>query len=54
VTVFSSFHPAAVLRTPNLLHAVAGHVSLLYAHLTSTAPVPSTPRFVPPFPPPRN
>lgn len=53
VTLFSTFHPAAVLRTGNLIHAVAGHMTLLAAHIRGEAPVPSTPLFVPPFPPPR-
>lgn len=52
LTLFSTFHPAAVLRTANLIHAVAGHMTLLAAHIRGEAPVPSTPLFVPPFPPP--
>lgn len=51
VTLFSTFHPAAVLRTGNLIHAVAGHMTLLAAHIRGEAPTPSTPLFVPPFPP---
>lgn len=45
VTSFSTFHPAACLRTMNLLHAVAGHMQILRDHITQNAVVPSSPTF---------
>lgn len=48
VMIFSTYHPAAVLRTNNLIHACAGHLQLLLNHLTGHTPVPSSPHFIPP------
>jgi len=47
VLLFSTFHPAAVLRSFNLIHAVSGHLQILLDHLTDNAPTPSTPTIVP-------
>jgi uracil-DNA glycosylase family 4 len=52
ITLFSTYHPAYVLRDNNVIHAVQGHLDLLLAHLTDSAPVPSKPSFTAPFPPP--
>lgn len=51
ILVFHTFHPAAVLRSNNLIHAVAGHLQLLLNHLTGHTPVPSSPQFAVPFSP---
>ena len=51
--LFSTFHPAAVLRTRNLLHPVADHIALVQAALTGQMPVASSPRIVSPFSPER-
>jgi len=51
ILVFHTFHPAAVMRSNNLIHAVAGHLQLLLNHLTGHTPVPSSPQFVVPFSP---
>jgi len=53
LTTWATFHPAAVLRTGNLIHAVEGHLTLLLHRLTGRSPVPSTPHLVLPSPPPR-
>lgn len=45
--VVSTYHPAAVLRTRNLVYAVEGHLRLAMDHLTGHAPVPTTPTIVP-------
>ena len=52
VRVYTTFHPAACLRTHNLIHAVEGHLTLLLHHLTNRSPVPSTPTLILPTPPP--
>lgn len=52
LTLFASYHPAAVDRANNLIHAVSGHLTLLLNHLTATSPCPTTPSIVPPFLPP--
>jgi uracil-DNA glycosylase family 4 len=49
--LFTTFHPAAVLRSRNLLHPVADHMTLVHAALTGAMPVASSPRVVPPFSP---
>jgi len=46
--LFATYHPAAVLRNPNLIHAVADHLALLHSYLEGTIPVPSKPTLVPP------
>lgn len=48
ITLFSTYHPAAVLRENNLIHAVEGHMTLLLNHLTGRTPAPSLPTLVPP------
>lgn len=48
ITVFSTYHPAAVLRAANLIHAVEGHLRLVLDHLTNRTPTPSLPRLIPP------
>jgi hypothetical protein len=52
LTIFSTFHPAAVDRANNLIHAVSGHLTLLRAHLLGEMPVPSTPLILSPKGPP--
>lgn len=49
--VFSTYHPAAVLRNPNHINAVHGHNQLLSDCLDGTMASPSSPRIVPPRPP---
>lgn len=49
--LFTTFHPAAVLRSRNLLHPVADHMTLVHAAVTGHMPVASSPRVVPPFSP---
>lgn len=50
-SLFTTFHPAAVLRSRNLLHPVADHMTLVHAALIGAMPVASSPRVVPPFSP---
>jgi uracil-DNA glycosylase family 4 len=52
--LFTTFHPAAVLRDPNLLHPVADHMTLLHSALTGQMPVASSPLLVPPYLPPED
>lgn len=52
ITIFSSYHPAAVLRENNLIHAVQGHMTLLLNHLTGQTPAPSLPTLISPRSPP--
>jgi uracil-DNA glycosylase family 4 len=49
--LFTTFHPAAVLRSRNLLHPVADHMTLVHAAVTGSMPVASSPRVVHPFSP---
>lgn len=51
VTVFSTYHPAAILRSANLIYAVEGHLRLVLDHLTSRTPAPSQPTILPPWNP---
>lgn len=53
-TVISTFHPAFLLskRNPNAIHAVADHLQLLLDRLSSTPVLRSSPRLLPPSPPP--
>lgn len=46
--LYATYHPAAILRSHNLIHAVSGHLQILLDHLTGHAPTPSTPTVVPP------
>lgn len=45
--LYATYHPAAILRTHNLIHAVSGHLQILLDHLTGNAPTPSLPTIVP-------
>jgi hypothetical protein len=47
--LFSTFHPAAVLREPGLIHHVSDHMALLFAFLTGKLAKPSLPTIVPAF-----
>jgi uracil-DNA glycosylase family 4 len=47
--LFSTFHPAAVLREPGLIHPVSDHMALLFAFLTGKLAKPSLPTIVPAF-----
>lgn len=49
--LFTTFHPAAVLRSRNLLHPVADHMTLVHSALIGQMPVASSPRIVTPFSP---
>lgn len=46
--LYFTFHPAAVLRNPNLVHAVADHMQILHDSLCDRRPLPSSPQVVPP------
>ncbi len=46
--LFATYHPAAVLRNPNLIHAVEDHLALLASFFKGTIPRPSEPTVVPP------
>ena len=46
--LFTTYHPAAVLRNPNLIHAVEDHLTLLASFFKGTIPRPSEPTVVPP------
>lgn len=48
VLLYATYHPAAILRSHNLIHAVSGHLQILLDHLTGHAPTPTTPTVVPP------
>lgn len=50
-TVFSTYHPAAALRAPNLESSIHDHTGLLLAHLTNTSVQASKPNIVPVAPP---
>lgn len=45
--VVSTYHPAAVLRSRNLIYAVEGHLRLAMDHLTGHTPAPSAPTIAP-------
>jgi uracil-DNA glycosylase family 4 len=47
--LFSTYHPAAVLREPGLIHPVSDHMALLFAFLTGKLAKPSLPTIVPAF-----
>lgn len=47
ITTWSTFHPAAILREWKLMHAVAGHLTLLTRALEGSLPTPSTPHIIP-------
>ena len=51
VRVFTTFHPAYVLRERKRIHAVADHLQILSSHLSGLSPSPSRPSFIPPRPP---
>ena len=46
---FATYHPAAVLREPGLIHPVADHMALLYSFLTGDLARPSAPIIRTPF-----
>lgn len=46
--VFATFHPAAVLRDYNLIHAVSDHLHLLVLLLRGGLPAPTSPKTVKP------
>lgn len=45
---FSTFHPAAIIRNHNLIHAAQDHLRLVHDFLTGTLATPSKPTFIPP------
>jgi len=45
--LFATYHPAAVLRNPNLIHAVADHLELLSSFFRGDMPRPTRPTLVP-------
>ena len=45
---FTTYHPAAVLRSPRLKYAVAEHLDLIGQHLQGAVASPSLPTIVPP------
>ena len=47
VTVFSTYHPSAVLRVPNYINAVHDHNGLISAWLDGVMDTPSEPNLVP-------
>jgi uracil-DNA glycosylase family 4 len=47
--LFATYHPAAVLREPGLIHPVSDHMALLSAFLTGKLAKPSLPTIVPAF-----
>lgn len=47
--LFATYHPAAVLREPGLIHPVSDHMALLFAFLTGKLAKPSMPTIVPAF-----
>lgn len=51
VNLYTSYHPAYVLRYPNAILAVEDHLALLRASMLGIAPVPSKPNIVPASPP---
>jgi uracil-DNA glycosylase family 4 len=53
-SLFTTFHPAAVLRDANLMHPVSDHMTLLHSALTGQMPVASSPSIVPPYLPPED
>lgn len=46
---FATYHPAAVLREPGLIHPVADHMALLFSFLTGDLARPSAPIIRTPF-----
>lgn len=46
-SLYWTFHPAAVLRNANLIHAVADHMQILHDSLNDRRPLPSSPSVVP-------
>ena len=46
--LFSTYHPSAVLRDPNKIHAVADHLSILRSYLRGTIPMATLPQIVSP------
>lgn len=51
ITVFSCFHPAYVLRTPNAHEELSIHIGQVHAYLTGTTPTVTTPDISTPFSP---
>jgi len=47
--LFATYHPAAVLREPGLIHPVSDHMALLFSFLTGKLAKPSLPTIVPAF-----
>lgn len=47
-SVFTTYHPAAVLRSPALIHPVSDHLSLLLSHFLTGAPPAPSPSLIPP------
>lgn len=45
--VVSTFHPAAVLRTRNLIYSVEGHLRIALDYLTGRSPIPTAPTLSP-------
>jgi hypothetical protein len=44
--LFSTFHPSAVLRDPDEVHAVSDHLAILRSHLSGERPMATSPRIV--------
>lgn len=52
--IFTTFSPGAVMHSPNLIHPVTDHITLVHSALVGTMPVASSPHIVRPFSPTRN
>lgn len=50
--LWSTYHPAAILRDQSRIHAVSGHLVLLLRDITERRVLRTNPDIVPPFPPP--
>lgn len=48
ITLYSTYHPAAVLREHNLFNPFHAHLQLLRLHLLGRKPLPSPPRLIAP------
>jgi hypothetical protein len=48
LTLFSTYHPAAVMRKRSLIHGVDGHMSIVKSWLTNDLPTPTVPDLIPP------
>jgi uracil-DNA glycosylase family 4 len=51
IPVFTTLHPAAILRNNSLIYTVEDHIELLSSTIRGCAPVPTDPDIQPPRPP---